>query len=57
MGIDFLCGAEAGMAEGKLNVADVGSAVGPEGCCAMAEKVGIDVAPDDTLPVSFDEAI
>ena len=46
-----------GMTEGKLNVADVGSAVGPKGGRAMAEKVGVDVAPDDALSVSFDEAV
>ena len=57
MRINFLGSAEAGMTEGKLNVADVGSAVGPKGGRAMAEKVGVDVPSDDALSVSFDEAI
>lgn len=57
VGINLLSSAEAGMAEGKLNVADVGTAVGPEGGCAMAEKVGVNVSADDTLSVPFDEAV
>lgn len=57
MRINFLGGAETGMTEGKLHIADVGSAVGPKGGRAMAEKMGIDIAPDDALSVSFDKTV
>ena len=57
VGIDLLSSAEAGMTEGKLNVANVGSAVGPERGRAMAEEVRVDVPSDDALSVSFDEAV
>lgn len=57
MRINFLCGSQTGMAEGKLNVADVGSAVGPEGSCAMAEEVRVNIPADDALSVSFDKSV